>query len=274
MFKITKKQKLAENTHLMEIEAPEIAKKAKAGQFIILRIDEKGERIPLTIADFSKTTVTIVFLVVGKTTQQLANLRKGDSLLDFVGPLGNPSRIEEYGTVCIIGGGLGIAPIYPIGTALKKAKNRIVTIIGAKTKKHLFWEDKFRKISDKLIICTDDGSKGVKGFVSKALKDYMEEERPNLVIAIGPPVMMKSVADITKDRVKTIASLNPIMIDGMGMCGGCRVIIDEEVKFACSDGPEFDAHKIDWDELISRNRMYTEEEEQCKNQKCVKKDKK
>ncbi|MBS3097587.1 sulfide/dihydroorotate dehydrogenase-like FAD/NAD-binding protein [Candidatus Woesearchaeota archaeon] len=270
MFKIVKKQKLAEDTFLMEIESPEIAKKAKAGQFIILRIDEKGERIPLTIADHSKRTITIVFLVVGETTKQLASLRKGDKLLDFVGPLGNPSDIKEYGTVCLVGGGLGIAPIYSIGKALKKSKNNIITIIGAKTKKHLFWEDRFKKISHKLIICTDDGSKGIKGFVSNALKNLMEEERINLVIAIGPPIMMKVISDITKDRIKTIASLNPIMIDGMGMCGVCRVIVDETVKFACSDGPEFDAHKIEWDELMNRNKMYAEEE-QCNNQKCVKK---
>jgi len=267
MFKIAKKQKLAENTYLMEIAAPEIAKKAKAGQFIILRIDEKGERIPLTIADFNKKTITIVFLVVGKTTEQLANLRKGDYLLDFVGPLGNPSEIKEYGSVCLVGGGLGIAPIYPIGMALRKSKNRVIAIIGAKSRKHLFWEDKFRKIAHKLIICTDDGSKGVKGFVSSALKDFIDKERPNLVIAIGPPVMMKAVADITKSRVKTIASLNPIMIDGMGMCGGCRVIVEGRVRFACSDGPEFDAHKVDWNELMNRNKMYLEEEGYSKEHK-------
>lgn len=263
MNKVVKKQKLAENTYLIEIEAPDIAKKAKPGQFVILRVNETGERIPLTIADYSKKTITLIFLVVGKTTEDLSKLRKKDFLLDLSGPLGNKSEIKEYGSVCLVGGGLGIAPIYPIAKALKK-ENEIVIIIGAKSKNHLFWEERFRKLTRKLMVCTDDGSKGKHGFVSKHLKKLMEERTFNLVIAIGPTLMMKSVSDLTKDRIKTRVSLNPLMVDGIGMCGGCRVVVDEHIKFACSDGPEFDAHKVDWDELINRNRTYLDEEEICK----------
>src|SRR3989338_1642957 len=190
-YEILKKQKIAENTYEMQIEAPAVAKKAQAGQFIILRIDEKGERIPLTIADYDKKAITIVFLVAGRTTQQLSTLRKGDFILDFAGPLGNPSHIKEFGTVCMVGGGLGVAPIYPIAKALKKAGNKIVTILGAKDKSYLFWESNFKEISDELIICTDNGSKGRKGFVSDALNEVMRRRKVDLVIAIGPPIMMK-----------------------------------------------------------------------------------
>ena len=262
MYEILKKEKLAEDTYLMNILAPEVAKKAQAGNFIILRIDEIGERIPLTIADFDKKTITLVFLVAGKTTEQMSKLRKGDFLLDFVGPLGNKSEIDEFGTVCLVGGGLGIAPIYTIASALRK-KNRIITIIGAKTKKHLFWQDRFKSISNELIICTDDGSYGKKGFVTNALKELMENKLINRVIAIGPPIMMKSVSDLTRDRTRTVVSLNPIMVDGMGMCGCCRVVVDNKVKFACVDGPEFDGHKVDWKELMDRNKSYFCEEKSC-----------
>jgi ferredoxin--NADP+ reductase len=260
MFPILQKRKLAESTYLIEIEAAVIAKKAKAGQFVILRIDEKGERIPLTIADSSKKTITLVFLVVGKTTNQLSLLKKGDSLMDVVGPLGNPSKIQQYGNVVIIGGGLGIAPIYPVAKALKEARNKVTAVIGAKSKKYLFWEDHFKGVSDKVLVATDDGSKGKKGFVSEVLRELMQKEKIDLVIAIGPPIMMKAIADMTRNRIKTICSLNPIMIDGMGMCGGCRVIIKGEMKFACCDGPEFNAHQVDWQELMSRNKTYLNEE--------------
>jgi|TARA_B100001971_G_C18182850_1_gene533859 ferredoxin--NADP+ reductase len=279
MYLITKKQKLAENIYLMEIEAPKIVKKAHPGHFIILRIDEKGERIPLTIADYDKKTLTIVFLVVGETTEQLSQLRKGDHLLDVVGPLGNKSEIDKisnkneignFGTVCMIGGGLGIAPIYPIARALKRKKNKIITIIGARSKEFLFWEDRLKKVSDKVIVCTDNGTKGKKGFVTSALVELMENEYINRVIVIGPPIMMKNVSNITRDRIRTVASLNPIMVDGMGMCGGCRVVIDDNVQFACCDGPEFNAHKVDWDEMINRNKAYMEEEESCKVDNCKK----
>lgn len=263
MNKVVKKQKLAENTYLIEIDAPDIAKKVQPGQFVILRVNETGERIPLTIADYTKKTITLVFLVVGKTTEELSKLRKNDFLLDLAGPLGNKSEIKEYGSVCLIGGGLGIAPIYPIAKALKK-ENELTIIIGAKSKNYLFWEEHFKKLTKNLVVCTDDGSKGRHGFVSKQLKRLMEERTFNLVIAIGPPLMMKSISDLTRDRIKTRVSLNPVMVDGIGMCGGCRVVIDSHIKFACSDGPEFDAHKVDWDELISRNRTYLEEEEICR----------
>ena len=260
MFDILQKKKLAENTYLVEIEAPEIAKKAKAGQFIILRIDEKGERIPLTIADSTKKTVIIVFLIVGKTTTELSLLKKGDSLMDVVGPLGNPSKIQEYGNVVIIGGGLGIAPIYPIAKAMKEAKNKVTAIIGAKNKKYLFWESEFKQVCDKILVATDDGSKGYKGFVSNVLNDLMKKEKIDLVIAIGPPIMMKTISEMTQNKIKTIVSLNPIMIDGMGMCGCCRVVVDDEIKFACCDGPEFNGHKVNWGELMNRNKTYLEEE--------------
>ncbi len=260
MFPILQKRKLAESTYLIEIEAPIIAKKAKAGQFIILRIDEKGERIPLTIADLAKKTITLIFLVVGKTTTELSLLKKGDSLTDVVGPLGNPSKIQQYGNVVIMGGGSGIAPVYPIARALKEAKNKVTAIIGAKSKKYLFWEDKFKDVCDKVLVATDDGSKGKKGFVSDILKELMGKEKIDLVIAVGPPTMMKVIADMTRNKIKTICSLNPIMIDGMGMCGGCRVIIKGEMKFACCDGPEFNAHQVDWNELMNRNKTYLNEE--------------
>ncbi len=263
MFHLLQKKKLAEDTYLIEIEAPEIARKAKPGQFIILRINEKGERIPLTIADKSKKTITIVFLAVGKTTKILASMKKGDSINDVVGPLGNPTNIKEYGTVCLVAGGLGIAPIYLIAKALKEAKNHIITIIGAKSKKHLFWEEKLKGACDVLFIATDDGSKGKKGLVSDVLKQVMEEEKINLVMAIGPTIMMKVISDITRNKVKTIVSLNPIMIDGIGMCGCCRVTVNNKTKFACCDGPEFDGHKVEWDELINRNNSYRGEEKKC-----------
>ena len=260
MYLIEQKRKLAENTYLIEIGASEIAKKAKAGQFVMIRADEKGERIPFTIADSTKKTITLVFLVIGKTTMQLASLKKGDSLMDVVGPLGNPSKIQQYGNVCIIGGGLGIAATYPIATALKKEKNKVITIMGAKNKNYLFWENNLKQVCDKVLVATDDGSKGKKGFVSDVLNDLMRQEKIDLVIAIGPPIMMKAISDITKNRIKTIVSLNPIMIDGIGMCGGCRVVIKDEVKFTCCDGPEFNGHDVDWDELINRNKTYIEEE--------------
>jgi len=260
MFPILKKQKLAENTYLMEIEAPEIAKKSEPGQFIMLRIDQKGERIPLTIADSNRKSITLIFLTVGRTTTQLSNLKKGDSLLDVVGPLGKATECGEFGTVCVIGGGLGIASVYPIGRAMKKAKNKIITIIGAKSKAYLFWDEKFREFSDELMICTDDGSKGEKGVVTDTLKKLMEREKIDLIIAVGPVLMMEGVSKLTKDRCKTMVSLNPIMLDGMGMCGCCRVIIKGKLRFSCVHGPEFNGHEVDWEELKNRNQTYVEEE--------------
>lgn len=266
MYKILNKVKIAEETVLMDIEAKEIARKAKPGQFIILRIDEKGERIPLTIAGYNNNKITIVFQVVGRTTKQLSLMKKGDSILDFAGPLGNPSNIKKIGNVCVVGGGLGIAPVYPIAKALKQAGNKVTCIIGARNKERLFWLDKFSAVSDKLIVCTDDGSYGRKALVTEPLKEVIEKEKLEEVIAVGPPIMMKSVCLTTKDKVRTIVSMNSIMVDGTGMCGGCRVNVGSERKFACVDGPEFDGSKVDWDLLINRNSTYKEEEKI--HQKC------
>lgn len=263
MFKIIKKEILAENTKMFEVEAEMIAKKCLPGQFVILRMNEKGERIPLTIADFDrdKGTVTIVFQEIGKTTFQLGKKNVGDEITDFVGPLGNPSEIEKFGTVVCIGGGTGIACVYPQVKMLNEKGNRVISIIGARTKNLLFWEEKMRNFSDQLIVTTDDGSYGRKGVVTIPLKEILEKEKIDRVISIGPPVMMKFVAKTTLPyKVKTIASLNSIMVDGTGMCGACRCVVGGETKFACVDGPEFDAHQVDFDLLISRNRMYLDEE--------------
>jgi len=265
MYEIVKKRELAPDVKLFEVSAPLVARKAEPGQFVILRLDEKGERIPLTIADFNrkKGTITIIFQEVGKTTMQLGNMDKGDKILNFVGPLGCPSEIKNYGTVVCIGGGIGVAPLYPIARALKDADNKVISIIGARNKNLLILEKEMRKVSDELYITTDDGSKGKKGFVSDILKKLIDESRKiDRVFAIGPVIMMKVVADVTKPYgIKTIVSLNPIMIDGTGMCGGCRVLVDNEIKFACVDGPEFDAHLVDFDTLMGRNRRFLKKEE-------------
>ena len=260
MHQILKKQKLAESIYLMQVKAPEIAKKAKAGQFIILQIDDTGERIPLSIADFDAKSITVIFAVVGKTTKELAKLKKGNSILHFTGPLGNATEAIEFGTVCLIGGGFGVAPLYPIAKAMKKAGNNVISIVGFKNKKLIFWDDMLKKASDELIITTDDGSKGMKGFVTNVLEEVMKKNKPNLVFVVGPPLMMQAVAKMTKHRARTIASLNSIMLDGTGMCGSCRVRVADEVKFACVDGPDFNAHAIDWDSVMNRNRRYEEEE--------------
>lgn len=267
---ITKKQKLAENIFLINVKAPNIAKKAKPGQFIILRIDEEGERIPLTIAGSNQNEITLVFQAVGKTTKQLSEFKKDSNMLDLVGPLGNPSDIRQYGNVCLVGGGVGAAELLPIAKAFKKAKNRVVTIIGAKEKKSLILVDELKKISNELVICTDDGSRGMKGFVTTALEALLKKERINFVYAVGPAIMMKFVSALTLDKVKTVVSLNPMMIDGMGMCGGCRVIVDNQVRFACIDGPEFNGHQVDWDDLINRTGYYAEEEKHVCNLRKVK----
>ncbi len=262
MYKIKEKKFLAEKTYLIKLFAPDIAKKAKPGNFVMLRIDEKGERIPLTIADHDFETITIIFLVVGKTTEDLSKLNKGDNLLDVVGPLGNPIKIKNYGKVVFVAGGLGIAAIYPQLKALKR-ENRIISIIGARKKELLFLLDEIKQFSDKLIVCTDDGSYGKKGFVTDALKEIVDKEKIDMVITIGPPVMMMAVSELTRGKVKTIASINSIMVDGIGMCGSCRVRVNNKIKFACVDGPEFDAHEVDWDELLKRNSKYKEEECKC-----------
>ena len=269
MYEILEKKVMSETVKLMKIKAPLVAKKAVAGQFIILRIDEKGERIPLTIADYDRKegSVTVIFMEVGKTTKQLGTLNKGDKLLNFAGPLGQPSEIEKYGTVVCIGGGVGIAPLYPIVRELKQAGNYVISILGARNEKLLMLEDEIEKFSDELHICTDDGSKGKKGFVSDVLQKLIDNgKKINIVWAIGPVIMMKVVANLTKKYdIKTIVSLNPIMVDGTGMCGGCRISVGGETKFACVDGPEFDGHLVDFDNLMLRNRRFIcEEEKSCK----------
>jgi ferredoxin--NADP+ reductase len=264
MFKILKKEELSDVITLFEIDAKDIAKKAKPGNFFILIIQEEGERIPLTIADFDRDrgTITSVFQKVGKTTYHLGTLNEGDFISDIIGPLGNPSHIENFGKIVCVGGGVGIAPIYPITKALKEAGNKIISIIGARSKNLLFWEDKMRNVSDELIVTTDDGSYGRKGVVTVPLEELLKEDKGiSLVVAIGPPIMMKFVCKTTeKYNVKTIVSLNSIMVDGTGMCGACRVEVGGETKFACVDGPEFDGHKVDFDLLMKRLQMYLSEE--------------
>jgi len=269
MYQIVEKEILSDNVKQFKIKAPLVAKKAKAGQFIILRIDEKGERIPLTIADYNRAegTVTIIFMEVGKTTKQLGTMIEGDNILNFAGPLGEASEIENYGTVVCIGGGVGIAPLYPIIKALKEAGNYVICILGARSKSLLMLEEEINENCDELHIATDDGSKGLKGFVSDVLQSLIDNDKKiDIVWAIGPVIMMKVVANLTKKYdIKTIVSLNPIMVDGTGMCGGCRVEIDGKTKFACVDGPEFDGHKVDYDNLMLRNRRFLrDEEESCK----------
>jgi len=249
----------------MEVQAPHVASSAKAGQFVIIQIDEKGERIPLTIADYDRErgTITLVFQEVGKTTMYLGTLEVGDTLLAVAGPLGHPSEIENYGTIVCIGGGVGIAPIFPIARALKKAGNYVISIIGARTKEFLFWEDRMRSVSDELVVCTDDGSHGRKALVTEPLREILEErgEEIKRVWAIGPAIMMKFVAKTTEPfDIPTIVSLNTIMVDGTGMCGCCRIELQDEVKFVCVDGPEFDGHKVDWDNVLARLVIYREQE--------------
>jgi len=265
MYKILEKQVLSDVTKLMVVEAPQVARKAKPGQFVIVRVDEPGERIPLTIADFDRDagTITLIFQEVGKSTMQMGTLKPGDELITVAGPLGHPTEIEKYGTVVMVGGGVGIAPTFPIARALKEAGNTVISIIGARNKSLLFWEDRMRTVSDELIICTDDGSYGRKAVVTEPLKELLDARKGAIVRvwAIGPAVMMKFVAMATKPyNVKTIVSLNTIMIDGTGMCGGCRVVLDEGAQFVCVDGPEFDAHKVNWDILLSRLRFYGAQE--------------
>lgn len=264
MYPILYNEDLATKIHLLKIGAPAVARKAKAGQFIVIRIDEKGERIPLTIADWDEKegSVTIVFMEVGTTTSRLAALKAGDSLLNFVGPLGQPTHIEKFGTVVCVGGGVGVAPIFPIARSLKSAGNKVISILGSRCQDILFWQDRLRSVSDELILTTDDGSCGLKGVVTVPLKGLLEgSNKVDRVIAIGPAVMMKFCSQTTQPfGVKTVVSLNSIMVDGTGMCGSCRVSVGGVTKFACVDGPEFDGHAVDWGLLATRQRMYVEEE--------------
>ena len=273
MYKIVKKECLNPYVTLMEIEAPLIAKKAQPGQFIIFRIDEDGERVPLTIADFDreKGTVTIIFQKVGKTTKHLDTLNEGDSILDFVGPLGTASHLDGYKKVIVVGGGLGTAIAYPQAKALSQLGAEVTSILGFRNKDLIILEDKVNDVSKETVVMTDDGSNGNQGFVTQALRDKIENEKYfDLVIAIGPLVMMKAVCDVTKEYgIKTIVSMNPIMIDGTGMCGGCRVTVGGETKFACVDGPDFDGHLVDFDSAIKRSRMFKDKEiESEKKHEC------
>jgi ferredoxin--NADP+ reductase len=264
MYEITEARFLAQDVKLFKIKSLKIAKKRKAGQFVIIRIEENGERIPLTIADSdpAEGTVTIIVQGVGKTTRQLNQLNAGDTILDIVGPLGMPSHIENFGTAVSIGGGVGSAIAYPTAVALKQAENRVITINGARSKDLVILEEEMKAVSDEAYITTDDGSYGHHGFVTDMLQKLIDEgTQIDFVLAIGPIPMMKAVSEVTKPHgIKTVVSLNPIMIDGTGMCGGCRVSVGGKVNFACVDGPEFDAHEVDFKNLSDRNRMYEEYE--------------
>lgn len=264
MNKIVEKVDLSENVVKMILEAPAIARKRKAGQFIVLLTDEKGERIPLTIvdSDAEKGTITIIFQVVGKTTAAMAAMKPGDAFSDVQGPLGNPTEIKNIGTAVCIGGGVGVGVVYPLAAAMKQAGNRVISVIGARTKDLLILEEEMKQVSDRLIVATDDGSYGVHGFVSAVLQNLIDAgEKIDEIFAIGPVPMMKVIANLTRPYgIKTIVSLNPIMVDATGMCGACRVAVGGKTRFACVDGPEFDGHQVDFDLLTSRLRMYCEQE--------------
>ncbi|MCF8110480.1 MAG: sulfide/dihydroorotate dehydrogenase-like FAD/NAD-binding protein [Desulfobacteraceae bacterium] len=272
MFKIVGRESMAGDTVILnEIEAPRIASKAKPGQFVILKANETGERIPLTISDLdaNKGTITVIYMVVGKSTALFKTLGVGDAYQDVIGPLGKPTDIEKVGRVVCVGGGTGIAVLFPITRGFKETGNEVISIIGARTKDLLILEDKMRSVSDELHVCTDDGSYGRKGFVTEVLKEVLEKNKADLAVAIGPVPMMKFVSKMTYDyNVKTLVSLNPIMIDGTGMCGCCRVSAGGETKFACVDGPEFDGHKVDYDNLMDRLRAYEQQEKQAYDEFC------
>jgi ferredoxin/flavodoxin---NADP+ reductase len=272
MNTILEKEFLTPQVFRMKVEAPAIARKRKAGQFIILRASEAGERIPLTIADGDPDAgwIELVVQAVGKTTTDLSRLNPGDSIPDLAGPLGRPTHIEKYGTVVMVGGGIGIAPAHPIAQAMKAAGNRVISILGGRTRDLVIMEPKMRAASDEVIITTDDGSYGAKGLVTDAIKKLVADGvKIDLVIAIGPPVMMKFVSLLTKEySIPTMVSLNTIMVDGTGMCGGCRVSVGKESKFVCVDGPEFDGHLVNFDEMIQRLGMYREHEKQSNDHAC------
>jgi ferredoxin--NADP+ reductase len=276
MFKIVGRKEIAGGTVIInEIEAPLIARKTHPGQFVILKANETGERIPLTMADIDKVkgTITIIYMVVGKSTEVFKELKVGDSFQDVIGPLGKPTHLEKVGKVVCVGGGTGIAVLHPITRGLKEIGNNVTSIIGARNKGLLIMEEQMNAASHDLRICTDDGSYGHHGFVTDVLKELLEGGDIKLVVAIGPVPMMKAVSNITKGyNVNTLVSLNPIMVDGTGMCGCCRVTVGGETKFACVDGPEFDAHQVDYDELILRLRSYEEEERKCHNDHCTLRD--
>ena len=272
MYRIVKKQVLNPTVTRMDIEAPLIAKKAEPGQFIILRVDEKGERIPLTVADFDREagTVTIIFQIVGATTEKLNHLEEGDCLQDFVGPLGRPSETEGLKKVAVIGGGVGCAIAYPVAKKLHQQGAEVHSIVGFRNKDLVILEEEFRAVSDKFVMMTDDGSYGEKGLVTNSLEKLIGEgETYDEVIAIGPLVMMKFVTQLTKQHnIKTVVSMNPIMIDGTGMCGGCRLTVGGKLKFACVDGPDFDGDLVDFDEAMARGSMYRPFEAHAREEAC------
>jgi ferredoxin/flavodoxin---NADP+ reductase len=263
VYEIVEARPLARGIKLFVIKAPRIARKQKPGQFVIVRLDDCGERIPLTIADADPEagTVTIVVQAIGKTTMLLSMLQAGDKLLDIVGPLGKPSEIENYGTAVVVSGSVGTAMAYPTARELKRAGNKVISIVGARSKDLMVLEDEVRAVSDETLVVTDDGSYGSKGLVTDKLKEVMADQRVDYVLAVGPVPMMRAVARMTApDQIKTIVSLNSIMVDGTGMCGGCRVLVDNKSEFACVDGPEFDAARVNFDVLMQRNSMYREQE--------------
>ncbi len=273
MFKIVHREEMSDGTVVLnELEAPKIARKAKPGQFVILKANETGERIPLTMAetDPEKGTITIIYQVVGKSTALFKTLQVGDGYQDVIGPLGKPTHIEKLGKVVCVGGGTGIAVLHPITRALKEIGNHVICIIGARSKDILIMEDRMKAASHDLRICTDDGSYGHHGFVTDVLKEVLESEQIDQVVAIGPVPMMKFVSKLTKEyNTPTLVSLNPIMVDGTGMCGGCRVTEGGTTKFASVDGPEFDGHQVDYDELMLRLQSYCEDEKKCYEEFCI-----
>lgn len=268
-YKILSKKELCPNQFEIKVDAPYVVRNAKAGQFIIFRADENSERVPLTIADVDKEKgeLTLVFMAVGYSTKLLASLNEGDEIHDIVGPLGQPTHIEKYGTVVCLAGGYGAAPCYLIAKAFKDVGNKVYMIMGARNKDLIFWQDKMKNACTELFITTDDGTLGEKGFVTQVLDRIIKNEKVDYAIAVGPMPMMRAVADLTRDKgIYTEASMNPIMVDGTGMCGACRVTVGGETKFACVDGPDFDAHKIDFDEVINRTRIYKDQErKRCEN---------
>jgi len=263
LFRIEKAEQIADKVYQMWIKAPHVAHHAQAGQFVIFRIDEKGERIPLTISAVDGDSFRVIFMAVGKTTTHLASLKTSDHVLDVAGPLGKPSEITKYGTCVVVGGGVGTASLPIIARAARAAGNRVIGIVGARNASLLILEDEMGKACDELLISTDDGSKGFHGFAADLLKQVMAREKVDCVWIIGPAIMMKVTCEATRAAgIKTFVSLNPVMVDGTGMCGSCRVVVGGETKFACVDGPEFDAHKVDFNALMQRLRMYQPEEKE------------
>jgi NAD(P)H-flavin reductase len=275
MFQIIRHEQFSPVTFLWEIEAPDLARAAQPGQFVMVRIREGGERIPLTIADYNleRDSITLVIQAIGRSSNEMLELKEGDYILDLLGPLGIPSHIDKKdGRVVLVGGGLGVAPVFPQLRKYKEEGNHTISIMGFRNEELIFWADRFMKYSNEFHIATDDGSAGTKGFVTQVLEDVLQRNDDIAeVVAIGPLIMMKACAEVTrKYNVKTIVSLNTIMVDGIGMCGSCRVTVDGEVKFACVDGPDFDAHKVDWKELMSRQKRFDKEE--CHAQDCWEKE--